>query len=466
MAQPILVNSTLKRMFHLAAIPVAALLGSLLVLRFADELDWQVMVLTAIPGVLVLAGWAWRQAALLARLTSQTERLHATLGLPLPVPSDSLGEQLEQALGALQQSLLLERRRQSAEASAADAILDILPDPILWLDSGRRILRSNMAATGLLGENLAGRDLTLVLRHPTILDMVDAVLADRMTHGAAEFSLPVPTARDFEARTVQLPRSADGRPTAILILHDLTSAKRAEQMRADFVANASHELRTPLATLIGFIETLQGPARDDAAAREKFLGIMQDQAGRMARLIRDLLSLSQIEMNEHKAPSGRVDLNDVLRSVVDMLQLQAAQKGMLIKVQAVPDLPPTIGDQDELIQVFQNLIDNAVKYGPPNSAVEIAITRPGSGALTVAVRDHGEGIAREHLPRLTERFYRVDSARSRALGGTGLGLAIVKHILNRHRGSLLIDSVLGQGSTFTVTLPAAEPAASEPNRAA
>jgi two-component system phosphate regulon sensor histidine kinase PhoR len=244
----------------------------------------------------------------------------------------------------------------------------------------------------------------------------------------------------------------------------VTAIKRAEFMRADFVANVSHELRTPLSTLLGFIETLRGPARDDAAARERFLGIMHDQATRMSRLVRDLLSLSKIESNEHSPPTTPVALAPLIAGVIDGLTLQAKAKNITVVVDMAGDLPPVIGDADQLAQVFQNLIDNAIKYGKPNTAVRISAqsaARPLAAAgrlparlVAVAVGDEGEGIPREHLPRLTERFYRVDAGRSRQMGGTGLGLAIVKHIINRHRGALTIDSEVGRGSVFTLYLPA------------
>jgi two-component system, OmpR family, phosphate regulon sensor histidine kinase PhoR len=240
-------------------------------------------------------------------------------------------------------------------------------------------------------------------------------------------------------------------------------------MRADFIANASHELRTPLTTLTGFIETLRGPAREDAEARERFLAIMHEQAARMIRLVEDLLSLSRIELNEHVMPQGRVALGPLLHHLADALELRAGERGMCIRLDLPPDLPDVLGDRDELAQVFQNLVDNGIKYGRAASEITVATAtgvRPlysgdtgGSAFVSVAVRDRGEGIAREHLPRLTERFYRVDTARSREMGGTGLGLAIVKHILNRHRGFLEIESTPGMGSVFTVFLrPAAAPA--------
>ena len=222
-------------------------------------------------------------------------------------------------------------------------------------------------------------------------------------------------------------------------------------MRADFIANAGHELKTPLATLLGFIETLLGPARDDAAARERFLGIMQEQSRRMARLVDDLLSLSRIELNEHVPPTGRVALAPLIESLAAALELRTAERGMRFALSFPPELPDAIGDRDELAQVFQNLFDNAVKYGRPNTEIMVTAEAAGS-SLRVAVADRGDGISPEHLSRLTERFYRVDTARSRELGGTGLGLAIVKHIVNRHRGRLEIASTPGSGSTFEVVL--------------
>jgi two-component system, OmpR family, phosphate regulon sensor histidine kinase PhoR len=272
---------------------------------------------------------------------------------------------------------------------------------------------------------------------------------------SVEFALSGPVERVLRARFARVGEPALDGAAAILTLHDVTALKRSEQMRADFIANAGHELKTPLATLIGFIETLLGPARDDVAARERFLGIMREQAQRMARLVDDLLSLSRIELNEHVAPTDRVALAPVIDEVARGLELRAAERGIRI-IRALPaDLPEVQGDRDELAQIFQNLLDNAVKYGRPHSEIEVS---GGTGSETavelvrVAVADQGEGIPSEQLPRLTERFYRVDTARSRELGGTGLGLAIVKHILNRHRGRLDIASTVGRGSTFTVWL--------------
>jgi two-component system phosphate regulon sensor histidine kinase PhoR len=244
----------------------------------------------------------------------------------------------------------------------------------------------------------------------------------------------------------------------LMTFHDQTPLRRVEEMRADFVANASHELRTPLAALSGFIDTLQGPAKDDARARERFLGIMHAQATRMARLIDDLLSLSRVELSAHVRPDTLVDIVPIIRQVADGLEPLAGERQVTIEI----DLPPTpvviAGDREELLRLFENLVENALKYGASGGKVIVSLTpatsAEGTPEIRVLVRDFGPGIAPEHLPRLTERFYRVDVGDSRAQGGTGLGLSLVKHILARHRGRLLIESVPKNGATFTACFPA------------
>ncbi len=316
-------------------------------------------------------------------------------------------------------------------------------------------------AAAFAGASAAPRDLAAALRNPAVLAAADAVLRGEAAR-VVEFTLAAPIERQLRARFARIDQPQPDGAVAVLALHDVTELKRAEQMRADFIANASHELRTPLASLTGFIETLRGPARDDEEARERFLAIMHAQAGRMTRLVEDLLSLSRIELNEHVMPQGSVALGPLLRHLADALELRAGERGMRIRLVLPPDLPEVPADRDELIQLFQNLLDNAIKYGRIETeiAVEAALVRRRAPEgdrdvapfVSVAVRDHGDGIPREHLPRLTERFYRVDTARSREMGGTGLGLAIVKHIVSRHRGFLEIDSMLGVGSAFTVFL--------------
>jgi len=357
-------------------------------------------------------------------------------------------------------------RRQRASidnlAASAQAIVDGLPDPLVSVDRQRRIVRTNLAAALLLGSpGGTERDVSTVLRQPQLLAAIDALLEtgsdgnfSRPEQSVVELVLAGPPELDMIAHLRRLPRAAADGSLALIVLHDTTALRRAERMRADFVANASHELKTPIAGLAGFIETLRGPAREDAVARERFLGIMAEQADRMRRLVDDLLMLSRIEQHEHARPAAAVDLAPVLRSVLDLLQLKASSRSVTIVLDIAPGLPRAVGDSDELTIVFQNLIDNAVKYARPATEVRVIATPSGPDRVAIAVSDKGDGIPASHLPRLTERFYRVDAARSRQLGGTGLGLAIVKHVVNRHRGRLDIQSVPGEGSTFTVTLPA------------
>lgn len=342
------------------------------------------------------------------------------------------------------------------------SLLDSLPDPIILLNGDRHVLFSNAAARKQLGRSGVGGDLAGLVRDPRVLEGATAVLQGRERREVS-FEIIDPAKRQFAVRIEPLPGDTAGGGACVIAMLDLTAMKRTEETRSDFIANASHELRTPLSILIGFIETLRGPARDDPAAREQFLELMHQQAERMARLVRDLLSLSTIEMSEHTPPSGEVALENLLRGVADALQLQASARSITIDLQIDPSLPKILGDGDQLTQLFQNLVVNAIRYGAAESTVTVAAratAMPDSAsdggdhpAICVTVKDLGEGIPKEHLPRLTERFYRVDAARSRAVGGTGLGLAIVKHIVSRHRGQLRIESDPGQGTTVFVYLP-------------
>jgi two-component system, OmpR family, phosphate regulon sensor histidine kinase PhoR len=333
------------------------------------------------------------------------------------------------------------------------------PSAAIVLDRESRVIAFNEAATSIAPALRRGEPALIALRMP---DLVDAIrrAAKRGEPQRVEFFERVPLDRWFEAFVTPLGLSTGGGATTDVLLmtfNDLTPLRRVEEMRADFIANASHELRTPLAALLGFIETLQGTAKDDTAAREKFLAIMQGQATRMARLIDDLLSLSRIELNVHLQPNTPVDLAPIVRQVVDGLQTLARDRGVDIKVTPPADALIVLGDRDELIRALENLVENALKYGAVGKRLDITFarghTRGGAPEARIAVRDYGPGISPEHLPRLTERFYRVDVADSRAQGGTGLGLALVKHVLNRHGGRLTIESILGQGATFTIHLP-------------
>src|SRR5215467_4826976 len=346
----------------------------------------------------------------------------------------------------------------SPQAHLIEQIIGGLPSAAIVLDREGRVVAFNEAATGIAPALSRGELALIGLRMPELVDAVRRA-ARRREPQRVEFFERVPLVRWFEAFVTPV-RLTGGEGTVDLLLmtfNDLTPLRRVEEMRADFIANASHELRTPLAALLGFVETLQGPAKDDAAARTKFLDIMQGQATRMARLIDDLLSLSRIELNAHLQPNTPVDLAPIVRQVVDGLQTLARDRGVEIKVAAPDDTLMVLGDRDELIRALENLVENALKYGAAGKRVDVTLahgqTRGGAPEARVAVRDYGPGISPEHLPRLTERFYRVDVADSRAQGGTGLGLALVKHVLNRHGGRLTIESTLGAGATFTIHLP-------------
>lgn len=361
------------------------------------------------------------------------------------------------------------RARLEGERAALERALDALPEPLLVLSGERKIVRANRAADALLGGDGIGRDIAAAVRDPALIAAIEEAIGGGESRDI-EFTLQAPVERIFAARIARLPEPGTDGASVLLALVDLTAVRRTERMRADFVANASHEIRTPLTTFVGFIETIRGSARDDAEARERFLAIMDQHAKRMTRLVDDLLSLSRIEMNEHTPPTAEVPLPALLAHVSNTLAWQAERHSVSIAVEAEEGLPPVTGDGDELTQVFLNLVDNAIKYGDAHGTVTLRARRLAqapsasangwraaeNGAVAVAVEDRGAGVPREHLPRLTERFYRVDKARSRELGGTGLGLAIVKHIVNRHRGALAIDSVPGEGTTVTVYLPPAE----------
>ena len=343
-------------------------------------------------------------------------------------------------------------------APLLDALIAGLPAPVIVLDRDTRVLAFNARAGTLAPALRRGEPASLALRVPEVVDAIRRV-ASGAGPQRVEFSERVPVDRWYAAHVMPV-EIAEGEAGSLskftlLSFDDLTPLRRVEEMRADFVANASHELRTPLASLSGFIETLQGPARDDPAARERFLAIMKSQAARMARLIDDLLSLSRVELNAHVQPQTPVDLVSIVRQVADALQMLARDRNVTISITSPPEPLMVRGDRDELTRVFENLVENALKYGASGRKVELTLTRsPGEagGDAIVTVRDYGPGIAAEHLPRLTERFYRIDVGQSRAEGGTGLGLALVKHILNRHLGRLTIESSLGAGAVFTVRL--------------
>ena len=368
-------------------------------------------------------------------------------------------------------------------------ILENLPDPLMVIAAeeaddltGRRFVFANAAARERFRIR-EGALLVTAVRSPKVLEAVDESLFGGLER-TVEWTGVGSHGRDWAAHSRPLGRDEAGSHLALLVLRDETDVRRTERTRADFLANASHELRTPLASLSGFIETLRGHAKEDPGARDKFLGIMQAQAERMSRLIDDLMSLSRIELNEHIAPAGRVDLAMAAQDVIDALAPQARDKAVSFDVVLPPRGSAVVeGDRDQIVQVIQNLVDNAIKYTPKDGAVRVEIfpgltaasavapRDPAAARLSLLTPDHsgrdelfaglrvgdrGPGIAREHLPRLTERFYRVEGQKSGERQGTGLGLAIVKHIVNRHHGGLHVESVQGEGATFGVYLPMAK----------
>jgi two-component system phosphate regulon sensor histidine kinase PhoR len=375
----------------------------------------------------------------------------------------------------------------------AEALMEVaegLPDPVLVISgydpgdfAGRRILFANLAARDLFRVPSEAMLLTAV-RNPEVLEVVDEALFAGIL-GQTAYEAGGVQDRYWNVMAKPLAPGPDGHRRALLVLRDQTDARRNERMRADFLANASHELRTPLASLAGFIDTLRGHAKDDPAARERFLEIMAAQAWRMARLIEDLMSLSRIELNEHIRPSDVVDLSQAVRDVVDAFGPQAQGAGVAFDITSAPSGEAVVaGDRDQIVQVVQNLVDNAIKYAGRGGRVSIelvsdltaeaavALRKPQAARLSLLTPDHadaryaairvgdsGPGLKREHLPRLTERFYRVEGQKSGERLGTGLGLAIVKHIMNRHHGGMAVESMEGEGAAFVVYFPLTRPTA-------
>jgi two-component system, OmpR family, phosphate regulon sensor histidine kinase PhoR len=438
----------------LAGAPVA-ILAFLAAFQWADF--WPAMagivVSTLIAGAFALV---WGRD--LDLLTDQVRRVASDDGGPVTeaesaVMMDALGREIERLSRRVASRAAVQEQHRRADT----LILERLPDPVIVLARDRTVRRANATARSAFGD-----DLPAVLRHPEVRGAIDRALATNQSQ-TAEIVLHAPVQRDLYATVVPMdPPLADG-GQALVVLSDRTRERVVERMRADFVANVSHELRTPLASLIGFVETLRGPAADDPPAQQRFLEIMAEQGARMNRLIDDLLSLSRIELTEHQVPSEPLDLAELVRRMVAGFEPRLVERKVQLAMRLDDDLPLVAGDADQMAQVLQNLLDNGLKYGRDSGvlSLDVVLAEPGNRwpsrrGIVVAVADQGVGIAKEHLPRLTERFYRADKGRSRAVGGTGLGLAIVKHIVNRHRGQLLIESEVGKGTTVSVWLPVAQ----------
>ncbi|MEM6387191.1 MAG: ATP-binding protein [Pseudomonadota bacterium] len=336
----------------------------------------------------------------------------------------------------------------------SEDLIEAMPIPAVLVEADGRIAVANGAAHTLFGDAIRGRHYITVLRQPTLLDAVERSITQGISTKAQY--LTKEAHRDI---TLLATCSSLQRGGVLISFEDRTAVEEAFQMRRDFVANVSHELRTPLTALMGFIETLGGAAKDDAAARQRFLAIMGKEASRMNRLVADLLSLSRVEADERVRPTEQVEFTSLVRSVLNALSALADQEGKSLQVDLPDHALELPGDADQLSQVVTNLVENAIKYSPAGTHVTVAAEQVQNhpairqDALVLTVTDSGEGIDPVHIPRLTERFYRIDTHRSREMGGTGLGLAIVKHIVNRHRGRLRIQSEKGQGSVFSVILP-------------
>ena len=341
--------------------------------------------------------------------------------------------------------------------------LDAIAWPALLIDAAGRIVATNTDAQTLIGPDVLGRNYVTMLRQPALLDVIEATLKDGVSRSAQYLSNDGAQDTTFEVSARFVAKTGlDHAGAVLLCFEDISHVAQSSQMRRDFVANVSHELRTPLTSMMGFIETLRGPAKDDPQASERFLSIMQSEAERMNRLVGDLMSLNRVEGDERVRPTTQIELIGILQSVCRTLGPLAKDAGVTLEQAFEAEDVQLIGDPDQLTQVFTNLVENAIKYGGEGRRVTLRLRTTDreaalrSAGVRVHVIDYGAGIDPVHLPRITERFYRADDHRSRALGGTGLGLAIVKHIIGRHRGRLRVESELGEGATFTVILPIIE----------
>jgi len=383
-------------------------------------------------------------------------------------------EQLSQSVLTLQTKWGEKAVQLEAALAESSILFDTIPDVLLMVDKNLNILRANNAAINSFRRGIVVMNLKDMTDDTKLINCIDSVLKSGQGE-AVEITLKSNNkVQDFLVMVERFPVQSIVGIAAVVIMHDITEEKRRKQLLKDFVANASHEIRTPLTSVIGFLENLKtlDEEEDDVnlrrKTRKKFFGIMTDQTNRMSKLVNDLLSLSKAEMNDSEAPSEAVNIEGMLKEIVNRLQHFADEKNIKIKMKAIKNLPTVLGDYDELSQVFTNLLSNAIKYGKDNSNIDITkiiatdfsrsvqMPKDCSKLLLISVKDEGEGISEEHLPRITERFYRVDKIRSRKVGGTGLGLAITKHILYRHMGDLVVESKLGVGSTFTVRMPIVE----------
>ncbi|MDG1286487.1 MAG: ATP-binding protein [Rickettsiales bacterium] len=464
MSRPTLSLKTLFRTLVILSIPVLVVF---LVLLLNDEIGL-VHFLLGYGFVLLLSGIMVQPIlSNLAALTDYVRDLSQDKKTKAPdLGVLNISSDLSSALVQLQRNWQEKKQQMESVITEREILVDTLPDMLIMTDEELRIVRTNRSARLMFGQNLAGKHLSDIFESDVLINAVITVV-ESLKGREVDFHIAEPEPKDIHAIIERFPIASKGGMAVIITLNDITQLKRIQKMRADFVANASHEIRTPLTSIAGLIELLQGPAKDDMEAHPKFLGMMAEQSERMKNLITDLLSLSKIEMNAHTVPVSAVEISRVIRHERDHFEWAAKQKNITIEVDVAENLPKIRGEENELKQVLHNLIGNAIKYG--NDGSEVLVTARVTSdlprdphfvqtkrAMQITVRDEGEGISKEHLPRLTERFYRVDSARTRKVGGTGLGLAIVKHILQRHRAVMKVESVVGEGSSFHVYIPLSE----------
>jgi two-component system phosphate regulon sensor histidine kinase PhoR len=444
----------------IGGVPAALFLLLMIAGWLAPAIGIPALLATLAAALLLARTWLGNLARLkdaMRRAEAGQAELSRDLGPALLPSVEEIAEGMRRLARSVQERAELVVRLRRAD----ETIVERLPDPLVVLDRHGAALRANAAARALFGAGSeGGGDLAALLRHPALADALDQALAGTGRR-EVDIALPVPVPRELKVHVIAMdPPLADG-GRVVLVLSDRTRDRAVERMRADFVANASHELRTPLASVIGFIETLRGPARDDAEAQARFLGIMAEQSERMRRLIDDLLGLSRIEITEHQPPTGQVDLGQLAEAEAAAMAPILASRRIRLEPKLAEGAIAAPADAEQLAQVLRNLLENAVRYGKEGGTIRLSVAAAPPGApwparpgVVLDVTDDGPGIARHHIPRLTERFYRVDRGRARNAGGTGLGLAIVKHVVNRHRGQLVIESEEGAGATFRVWLPA------------
>ena len=461
MQKPSVPFNALFKSVMLVSLPTLMVLAPFV---FLEYLDFSQMMYAYVAVLILSTIFVYPFLGNVADLTNYVNALAQDKRAPSPnLIFLGIASELSEALEKLQRCWEVKKQQMESVITEREILVDTLPDILIMVNDEQQIVRTNRAARAIFGQNLAKKQLRDVIGSDYLFDAVTSVIQD-LKGREIEFRIEDPVLRDFLAIIERFPVPSANGISTVITMNDITELKSVEQMRADFVANASHEIRTPLASIKGFLETLMGPAKDDKDAHEQFMPIMLEQADRMQQLINDLLSLSKIEMNAHSVPTDPVELSRVVRKEAEYYRSNAEAKGMRMVLELHDNLPDVKGDANELAQVVHNLVGNAIKYGYDNSDVTITAKvttelpqdlnmRNKSRVVALSVADQGEGIPKEHLPQLMERFYRVDSARTRAIGGTGLGLAIVKGIVKRHRGAVTVDSIVSEGSVFTVYLP-------------